>query len=1400
MNQLLSETQNKLYSKYQKLEKREQLLLEILSVNYTSINQSKIIEYFNSLPESLRGKKLQIAEFKTIIQKLNKNSLITYSAYYYNCKDVIVELVTQNSVLKGSFPKIAEVIKKNTRSFFAIDSMEATQLGRIVLYEGNPNIFDEIIGKYRGIYLVGWKDAQLFVCSTFNILNNPFNPEFLEAANYSEEFIQDFFYNSLVGSIEFWEFVPTATLDYIREKYVRESVKIIPGILNLLLESLLFQGKYSEFEEIANKYKNQEESIIKFSTLGLKSFLQGNMEEAIQLFESEISNYKKKGNNRVNYFTSYKSIIHFFALLKLGESDNYKKAIEYSKKISKDKKHNYFELFQLLHSACIYLSGKDNNKEKIKYKVELDDTFWNIFSFALVVFWIERGNISGPWEDLQDTLTRVRLNGYRWQEMQILDLLEKSSTNKKDKNLPKLKNKFGSFSLSDIVEKKAEWKLALNALASLKSKTKQSESSETTIGSKRLVWIVDFNEKYQTCSIQPVEQTFQKKGWSEGRNIALKRLSNNAAQIPFLSELDHKVINYIEAFSTGYYGGVEYVIDDDAIIALVGHPLVFRRKGLSHLDVIKGEPELQITENSKTTLKISLHPKRRRVEDKFVLKLETPSQLKVTYFTPEHEKIYQILGESGMVVPKQAKDEVLESVTSLSGLVTIQSDIMGEGNVNIETVEPVSLPHVHLLPYQAGLKILILCRPFGSAGPYYKPYQGGKNLIVEISGKKLQTTRNFEEEEAQVQNVLTSCPSLYSENKESDLVWYLEDPESCLQTLMELQEMGDQICLAWPEGEIFRLKNRVDTSNFHLSIKQNNDWFGISGDLEVDDNKVMEIQNLLELLDQSPGKFLKMDDGSFLALTERFRKQLEEIKTYTESSKSGIRFSPLVAPIFEELATETASLKADKAWKNHIQKLQEVKNYKPSLPNTFQAELRDYQYEGFEWMARLAHWKVGACLADDMGLGKTIQALSILLMFANSGPSLIVAPTSVCMNWHTESSRFAPTLNTIQFGSGDREKMLKGLKPFDLLVCSYGMIQQQEVADLLKQVKWQVIVLDEAQAIKNMTTKRSQAVMNLQGEFKLITTGTPIENHLGELWNLFRFLNPSLLGSLDKFNEKYAIPIEKYKDKASRYRLKKLIQPFILRRSKNDVLEELPERTDIVLQVELSEEEKAFYEALRQSALKKLSDEKLQQGQKYLQILAEIMKLRRACCHSSLVDKKLQIPSSKFETFTEIIEELLENKHKALVFSQFVDHLSLIKAHLEKLKVPFQYLDGSTPLKEREKRVKAFQSGEGEVFLISLKAGGTGLNLTAADYVIHMDPWWNPAVEDQASDRAHRIGQKRPVTVYKLVAKGTIEEKIIDLHKHKRDLADSLLEETDMSGKISSEELLNLLKESSKNE
>jgi SNF2 family DNA or RNA helicase len=489
-------------------------------------------------------------------------------------------------------------------------------------------------------------------------------------------------------------------------------------------------------------------------------------------------------------------------------------------------------------------------------------------------------------------------------------------------------------------------------------------------------------------------------------------------------------------------------------------------------------------------------------------------------------------------------------------------------------------------------------------------------------------------------------------------------------------------------------------------------------------------------------------------------------------------------------------VKASKQWRDQLQKLASMSDLEPEVPSTLQGELRDYQLEGYQWMARLAHWGAGACLADDMGLGKTIQALALILSRAMHGPTLILAPTSVCMNWLEEAQRFAPTLNVLHFGSGDRQKIIEQAEAFDLVVCSYGLLQTE--SELLIAKQWQTIVADEAQAIKNGLTKRSQAAMALQADFKVITTGTPIENHLGELWNLFHFINPGLLGSLKKFNERYAQAIENSKDHTTQQHLKKLLRPFILRRLKSDVLQELPSKTEITLHVELSKEERTFYEAMRRNAMQAMQDalkEGQQAGQQHLKILAEIMKLRRACCHPKLVMEDSPLSSAKLQAFEELVDELIAGRHKALVFSQFVGHLHIIRDLLEKKGINYQYLDGSTSIAKRKKAVTAFQGGEGDVFLISLKAGGSGLNLTAADYVIHMDPWWNPAVEDQASDRAHRMGQTRPVTIYRLVAKDTIEDKIVDLHAHKRDLASSLLEGGEVSGKMSVSDMMALIRE-----
>ena len=978
---------------------------------------------------------------------------------------------------------------------------------------------------------------------------------------------------------------------------------------------------------------------------------------------------------------------------------------------------------------------------------------------------------------------KARKAGYEWLAAEMLLLHETLA--EKTKEPPSFFSERGVVSMLSLIKRRSSWENALEALISLGKPGERTEAAQKK--GSRLVWELSLD--HDTVTIQPLEQKLSAAGnWSRGRNIALKRLKNDADQFDYLSLQDRNVCLAIVFERYAYYSGDSYFFDTDrALPALAGHPHLFLNAAENQrLELVRGEPELLVTREGKQVI-LTLTPELPKEQECLVVK-ESATRWKIVEITQEHRRIAAVLG-AGLKVPAEAEERVKAAIAALATRLTIHSD-MG-GDLPLESVPVDSRIVVQLRPHGDGLSVELLVRPFGESGPAFRPGVGGETLVAELEGKRLQTRRDPAMESATAQRMVKALPTLeLAENDGGE--WSLGDPEKCLELLLELQELDGDAVVFWPEGEKIKVSRQVSSSRLSLSIKQAKDWFALTGELTLDDGQLLEMRKLVELTDLSKGRFLPLEDGTYLALTKEFRRRLDELRAFSEEQGKGLRFHPLAAPALEDFLTEAGKVVIDSGWKKLLERLHSGENLEPKLPTTLQATLRDYQVEGFAWLARLAHWGVGACLADDMGLGKTLQALALILTRAPAGPTLVVAPTSVCINWEAECGRFAPTLNVRIFGPGDRGKFLESLQPFDLVLCSYGLLQQE--GELLAKIRWETALLDEAQAIKNMATQRSQAAMTLQAGFRFITTGTPLENHLGELWNLFRFINPGLLGSHKSFSQRFSGPIERQQDKKARGHLKKLIRPFILRRTKNQVLEELPPRTEIIHQVELSSEEMAFYEALRQQALEKLATGSGNEGDRRFQILAELMRLRRACCNPRLVMPEIGLTGAKLAAFMEIVEELLEGGHKALVFSQFVDHLSLIRQELDSRKIHYQYLDGSTPIKERQRSVTSFQAGEGELFLISLKAGGVGLNLTAADYVIHMDPWWNPAVEDQASDRAHRIGQLRPVTIYRLVAKNTIEEQIVALHSQKRDLADSLLEGSDMGSRVTAEDLLALLR------
>ncbi|MFI3301008.1 MAG: DEAD/DEAH box helicase [Candidatus Gastranaerophilales bacterium] len=450
------------------------------------------------------------------------------------------------------------------------------------------------------------------------------------------------------------------------------------------------------------------------------------------------------------------------------------------------------------------------------------------------------------------------------------------------------------------------------------------------------------------------------------------------------------------------------------------------------------------------------------------------------------------------------------------------------------------------------------------------------------------------------------------------------------------------------------------------------------------------------------------------------------------------------------------------------------------LPTGINAEFREYQMKGFGWLYFMYKYGLNGILADDMGLGKTLQALTILQKakeLDGAMPTLVICPTTVVFNWESEIQKFAPTLTTLKLSGVERKQFFDKINDYDVIITSYALVRRD--IEKLKEINFRYIILDESQNIKNAMSQTAQAVKKLNSIHKLALSGTPIENKLEELWSVFDFLMPGFMFSMSDFNQRYVYPIMERSDKTVEKRLKLQIYPFILRRMKRDVAKDLPDKVENIAYCELTDDQKDFYMQVLDSTKEELFKSIEQNGleKSRLSIFSALLRLRQICCHPRLYDKenvKNIASSGKFEKLKSMLEEIISEGHRVLLFSQFVDMLDLVKAWLEREGVDYEYLTGKT--KDRQGAVERFNSSTKiPIFLISLKAGGTGLNLTGADYVIHYDPWWNPAVEDQATDRAYRIGQTKKVFVYRLITKNTVEEKIQKLKMNKRNLVDSVI-------------------------
>jgi superfamily II DNA or RNA helicase len=573
------------------------------------------------------------------------------------------------------------------------------------------------------------------------------------------------------------------------------------------------------------------------------------------------------------------------------------------------------------------------------------------------------------------------------------------------------------------------------------------------------------------------------------------------------------------------------------------------------------------------------------------------------------------------------------------------------------------------------------------------------------------------------------------------------------------------------EGRAFRA-----AAGMRLEVSSGIDWFDLHGSVDFGDGRSAPFPQLLAAIARGEDVVV-LDDGSVGLLPEEWLRRYAAIAGFGTTGGDAIRFQRSQAALLDALLAAQPAIAYDETFERVRRELHSFSGIQAiDPPPSFRGTLREYQREALGWFEFLRRFGLGGCLADDMGLGKTVMVLALLAARRadrNKGerlPSLVVVPRSLVFNWMEEASRFAPSLKVLDFTGSLRDAAR--IAGADLVLTTYGTLRRD--AAELNAIEFDYAILDEAQAIKNAATASAKAARLLRARHRLALSGTPIENHLGELWSLFEFLNPGLLGSAKAFQRASAARTRDNEDVAW---LSRALRPFILRRTKEQVAPELPRRTDQTLQCELEGAQRRHYDELRahyrETLLARIARDGMNRSK--LQILEALLRLRQAACHSGLIDpRRAHEPCAKFDVLIPRLTEVIEEGHKALVFSQFTSFLALLRPRLESLGITYEYLDGRT--RDRAGRVARFQSDpDCRVFLISLKAGGLGLNLTAAEYVFLLDPWWNPAVEAQAIDRAHRIGQSRHVFAYRLLARDTVEEKVAELQQSKRRLADAIL-------------------------
>ena len=677
-------------------------------------------------------------------------------------------------------------------------------------------------------------------------------------------------------------------------------------------------------------------------------------------------------------------------------------------------------------------------------------------------------------------------------------------------------------------------------------------------------------------------------------------------------------------------------------------------------------------------------------------------------------------------------------------------------------------------------------------------YSYGKMEYNAFLQPLLSSGRNIKEEMA-VRSLLSRYITRIDTNEG---IVYIENSQDAMYTFITqgVDELTKK-CIMYATEAFSRMQVRSSTS-ISMGIRMESDLLHI--DFDTYDFPKEELQNVLEAY-RLNRKYYRMKDGSFVSLEDNALQELSLLLDGMNVSASQLENGNLIVPKYRSLYIDKSledadmmKIDRDASFKDIIRGIHNIKDADYPVPPNQKHILRNYQKIGYRWLKTMANYGFGGILADDMGIGKTIQVITLLEDERIQHPesvSLVICPSSLLLNWQSEIQKFSKDLSCIMISgtSEERKRQIQNCKSYDVVITSYDYIKRD--IEQYEDVLFTYQILDEAQYIKNHTTKNATSVKQIQAKHRFALTGTPIENSLAELWSIFDYLMPGYLYSYPYFKKHYEFPIVKENDPATVKELQRMVEPFILRRVKKDVLKELPEKIEKTMMIELDEETRKLYMANVNSMkedLRKNLNEKGVAASRIL-VLTMLTRLRQLCCDPRLVYENYAMVGNKINACMEYIETCYESGKKVLLFSQFTSLLSLLEEELHKRNIRYYLLKGSTPKDKRQEYVNAFQNDNTPVFLISLKAGGTGLNLTKAEVVIHFDPWWNISAQNQATDRAYRIGQHNNVQVIKMIAKDTIEEKIMKLQDKKQSLSDTIIQQNEgIITQMSKEEILDL--------